>query len=399
MVIQAPAPGTYGSTTPTTAAQGFQQASAGGPTFGSGGPPAGTIFALNQTALVSSGVENAPETVIAPDTATMAAGATITVADPAAGTVRLTIPNLNVDIVLKTNGDLEDQNGNTIQFVYDSTLNYTVLGRWQVGPPNVGDWRQVGEFVIGYQTPSASMPASGTASYSLKGGVHAWVDLPTPSFTASEHPSSYTFAAAIGDANLSVDFGKGTVTGSFTNMQITSFNSPGSVVSEPWNNVSLSATISGASFSGSTSASAASGQLSLSSSATGTIRGGFYGPSADEVGAVWTLYDGSRAAIGTVGASKTAPSDSRLKRDARWVGELPGGLALYRYRYLCDEREFIGVMAQDLLTDDRYRDAVVEGEGGYYWVDYGRLGFAPADLDAMVAAGRRATRSLATGRT
>ena len=71
---------------------------------------------------------------------------------------------------------------------------------------------------------------------------------------------------------------------------------------QPWNSVALSATISGASFTGNTAATSAPGNsASLSSSATGTIDGMFFGPKADEIGAVWNLHDGAGTAIGTIG--------------------------------------------------------------------------------------------------
>jgi hypothetical protein len=38
----------------------------------------------------------------------------------------------------------------------------------------------------------------------------------------------------------------------------------------------------------------------LGPNATGTLEGKFFGPAAQEAGAVWTLFDGTRAAIGTL---------------------------------------------------------------------------------------------------
>ena len=40
--------------------------------------------------------------------------------------------------------------------------------------------------------------------------------------------------------------------------------------------------------------------LGMGANATGTIDGRFFGPSAQEAGAVWTLFDGTNAAIGTL---------------------------------------------------------------------------------------------------
>jgi hypothetical protein len=40
--------------------------------------------------------------------------------------------------------------------------------------------------------------------------------------------------------------------------------------------------------------------MALSGSATGHIDGAFFGPAAQNLGAVWSLNDGSGAALGTV---------------------------------------------------------------------------------------------------
>jgi hypothetical protein len=65
-------------------------------------------------------------------------------------------------------------------------------------------------------------------------------------------------------------------------------------------------------------------------------------------------------------------SDRRLKRDIVQVGRLANGLALYRYRYLWSDTEYVGVMAQDVA--EAVPDAVMRGADGYLRVDYARLG-------------------------
>jgi hypothetical protein len=42
----------------------------------------------------------------------------------------------------------------------------------------------------------------------------------------------------------------------------------------------------------------------LSGGATGHIDGGFYGPNANELGAVWSLTDSGSMAIGVVGGRR-----------------------------------------------------------------------------------------------
>jgi hypothetical protein len=81
-------------------------------------------------------------------------------------------------------------------------------------------------------------------------------------------------------------------------------------------------------------------------------------------------------ARGDLGAGALASSDARLKRDIRPVGMLSNGINLYAFRYWNDDRVFVGVLAQDLLQDARFRHAVREGEDGYYRVDLSALGLA-----------------------
>lgn len=70
----------------------------------------------------------------------------------------------------------------------------------------------------------------------------------------------------------------------------------------------------------------------------------------------------------------TAFSDTRLKRDIHYLETLPNGLRLHTFRYWNDPRVFVGVMAQELLQDARYRHAVHQTEKGYYRVDLTALG-------------------------
>jgi hypothetical protein len=65
-------------------------------------------------------------------------------------------------------------------------------------------------------------------------------------------------------------------------------------------------------------------------------------------------------------------SDVRLKQDVDAVGSLAEGLPLYSFKYLWDDTEYVGVMAQDVL--EVCPDAVLLGEDGYYRVDYAMLG-------------------------
>ena len=84
-------------------------------------------------------------------------------------------------------------------------------------------------------------------------------------------------------------------------------------------------------------------------------------------------------------------SDLRLKQDICPVETLPNGLQLYSFRYWNDDRTFIGVMAQDLLKDERFRHAVSQGKSGYYIVDPAALGLdVVGSREEFFEAGQRA---------
>jgi hypothetical protein len=87
----------------------------------------------------------------------------------------------------------------------------------------------------------------------------------------------------------------------------------------------------------------------------------------------------------------TFPSDARLKRDIQPAGTLPNGVHLFSFRYWNDERAFIGVVAQDLLRDERFQHAVSIGTHGYYQVDLAALGLdVSGSREQFLAAGLKA---------
>jgi Chaperone of endosialidase len=77
-------------------------------------------------------------------------------------------------------------------------------------------------------------------------------------------------------------------------------------------------------------------------------------------------------------------SDIRLKRDITQVGELDGGIKLYRYRYLWSDTIYVGVMAQEVV--EVMPEAVLRGADGYLRVDYARLGLRLQTWDQWTAA-------------
>jgi hypothetical protein len=173
-----------------------------------------------------------------------------------------------------------------------SNLSWTTYGTWgvhiDVGAPSTTS----AAFVTGYKTPSGSLPSTGTATY--LGSVVGTVIHP-----AAGQENGVATADLSGNATLQANFASASVAGNLTNMMAGSL---------PWNSVSLLGTIAGGQFTGTSAAtSAPANAMSLNSSATGTFSGVFFGPSAQELGAVWTLYDGTSSAVGSIGAT-TNPS-------------------------------------------------------------------------------------------
>ena len=72
------------------------------------------------------------------------------------------------------------------------------------------------------------------------------------------------------------------------------------------------------------------------------------------------------------------PSDARLKDNIRAVGTLPNGITVYRYNYIWEKTEYLGVMAHEVR--EILPDAVVQNEDGYLAVDYDQVGMPLIDL-------------------
>lgn len=192
-------------------------------------------------------------------------------------------------------------NGRGLQ-VYEETWGYSDLaslkfGFWQMAPGNeyygISMPTNYSAYVYGYETPAASLPTTGAATYS--GRVSGRVFY--PGATGGLSIAYYLF----GTATVRVDFAARTVTGQLSNMRI--FDG---LDHYPWNAASISASLpaGSAQFTGTTATTSASSFSSdLSAAATGTVAARFYGATGQELGLVWTLYDGSKAAVGSAGSS------------------------------------------------------------------------------------------------
>jgi hypothetical protein len=233
-------------------------------------------------------------------------------------TGELEVPALSLDVPLFSaglNGATSggQPNGGGLLNANFGALNYTLLGSWDYQSQNSGGTNYTGYSMAGFQTPTAGIPASGTAVYTGSaatstpaggvaptiggaGGAVGRVYFPDPA-------GNVVVVGVAGNASLAVNFNNGTVAGSLTGMKF-----QGAATLSAWNDVQLAGNLSGGTLAGATSTGAApagSGNAGFSSSSTGKFNGALYGPNAQEVGAIWSLYDPSgKAAIGGFAASK-----------------------------------------------------------------------------------------------
>jgi len=252
-------------------------ASTGGPNFTSG-TPASTVFPLLQTVMIYGA------SAAQPDTAANSAGGTATFQQGA----------LNLNVAAFRNA-LPDYRYSSSGY---ANLDWTRAGYWVTGG-NKWDYDDAvglnGVFLAGYQTPQSGMPATGTATYAglVQGTVfHLGQAGDYPNGTGGSTHCACDVLPLSGNALFTANFGARSVAGTMTGM---------TVGSAAWNDVAFNSTITGNGFSGTTNVtSAPAGRDSLTGSATGTIQGLFFGPTGEEAGAVWTLFDGTNAAMGTL---------------------------------------------------------------------------------------------------
>ena len=268
VAISAPAHGTTGSAAPHVFAAD------GGASFTNGGA-VGTTVPLLQTSLIFD------EASIKPDDAVNGAGGTLTVSSMGAA--------VNINNV-----------SGAPSTIY-SELDWTRYGWWATSEPQGpwdygGDMAHRGVFVAGYETPTSDMPVTGTASYS--GGATGFMFVPANEVNGL--PCRCLERSLGGTASFTADFGARSLSGTLTDMGVF-VGWDGDTI--PWNDVAFNATIAGNGFSGTTRVTnSPAGAMGLN--ATGTLEGRFFGPSAAEAGAVWTLFDGTNSAIGSLGGKR-----------------------------------------------------------------------------------------------
>jgi len=84
--------------------------------------------------------------------------------------------------------------------------------------------------------------------------------------------------------------------------------------------------------------------------------------------------DGSGAWQDSNCTVSNAPSDRRLKHSIHLLARLHNGMKIYTFKYLWSDIVYVGVMAQDLLKNPTWKDAVITKANGFYAVNYSMLG-------------------------
>jgi hypothetical protein len=97
----------------------------------------------------------------------------------------------------------------------------------------------------------------------------------------------------------------------------------------------------------------------------------------------------------TGGGGTITKSDLRLKRDISHLATLENGLKVYAFKYLRDDTIRVGVMAQDLIRDPVFKQAMEVMPDGFYGVNYEKLGLKMTTLAEWNEHGLASVRSRA----
>jgi hypothetical protein len=270
--IAAPAAASFGSAP-------VQTATSASPTFdkSNGVNPTNVTFPLISTNLkaTSPGIISAPS----PD-------ATILVNSATPANFQLVIPSIGVNANFTS---IENLAANSSGWTWG--YSYVAVGSWATRSGGSGPLQSNSFYSFGFETPTSGIPTTGSAQFA--GIASGNVFIPNNGTILSTEVD--------GKASVAVNFSSGQINGSLTQMVQLNGQSAGGTL--PWNDVSLTANLTSGSnrFSGTaTAANAPATAFGLSNSATGHFDGALYGPTAQNIGAVWSLSDGSKSAIGAL---------------------------------------------------------------------------------------------------
>lgn len=66
--------------------------------------------------------------------------------------------------------------------------------------------------------------------------------------------------------------------------------------------------------------------------------------------------------------------ESLIKTKVKKLHKLENGLQLYSFQYISDTTRYVGLMADDLAGNEKYKWAVVNMGEGHYMINYEKLG-------------------------
>ncbi|WP_067733418.1 transferrin-binding protein-like solute binding protein, partial [Novosphingobium naphthalenivorans] len=185
-------------------------------------------------------------------------------------------------------------------FDFGQALQYTSYGLWEIASDPDALSTYAGVFAGAPQTALTSdMPTTGSATYS--GNAVGYVVDPS---SASAYGTAGRF---YGDATLTANFAGNSLSGSITNNTVYSVGDAQETLAiGGMNDIALSATISGNTYSGTATAGSGTGNVFDIAGATGTLNGAFYGTAAAETGGTFSLEGGTNGVtvIGSFGAAQ-----------------------------------------------------------------------------------------------
>jgi hypothetical protein len=174
------------------------------------------------------------------------------------------------------------------------TLQYSTYGAWTDTAGTVANNRYqsaIGYSVFGTRTKTNDMP-TGSATY--RGYVEGHVWKPTSGQVIGTDQE-----AIAGYFTTSINFGTSLVTTEFKNMQTFALTPDSKGVK--WRNFTSVGTLSGNGFTGSVSALTTVGHgVAEGGIYTGSLTGALFGPSAAEIGGVWSVNVGNEHAVGVI---------------------------------------------------------------------------------------------------
>ena len=176
---------------------------------------------------------------------------------------------------LNTTSYFANQSYFATQSVGGQLLNASAYGLWGSNDSTIVDTTNAsrfGGFAIGNLTPPASIPATGSATFT--------------GTTIAIGGGGSVDTTLLGTAQIVSNFATGNVTANFTNFSTI----PGQAGSFP--NLSGTASISGNAYAGTVSG----------TGLTGSLNGNFYGTAAQETAGVWQASGGGNTWIGSYGA-------------------------------------------------------------------------------------------------